>query len=340
MEKLEGRVASMEEMFRQFLKEFKSGQPRDSLADRRAGYPAIATPEDTEDGASVAAHPEDAPTMIPAPDGLAEGEDNEHDRVHGVPELGGKGEKQSHTPLVKDEVLSHRHCYADGFGELDPDINGQLRYVGLGSTGSIVDRCIGLRQHINSGLKKKGYDIGEPFLTSPAAVADVEESPHLAESASRYDMPPRTLADILIETYAEQVYFMFPIISKTDVLALYDELLSGSNFDSGSAGVFYAVMAAAAPLIQEGNPVFIDLHEKYLHKNIGSHFYNQAIHFLNRSQRYRLDRTGIVQEHIVVFGLLSMYLSETGGQADAWVMIGRAIRLGQDVGLHVSYHSV
>ena len=330
----------MEEMFRQFLEEFKSGERRDSLAARR-GYPAIATPEDTEDGASVTAHPEAAPTMISAPNDLAEEEDNQHDDQHErgprVPESGGEGEEQCHMPPVKDGVLSHRHCYADGFGELDPDINGQLRYVGLGSTGSIVDRCIGLRQHINSGLKKRGYDIGEPFLTSPAAVAGLEESPHPAESTRRHDMPPRKLADILIETYAEQVYFMFPIISKTDVLALYDELLDSANFDAGFAGVFYAVMAAAAPLIQQENPVFIDLDEKYSHENISSHFYNQAIHFLNRSQRTRSDRTGIVQEHIVAFGLLSMYLSETGSQADAWVMIGRAIRLGQDVGLHVSY---
>ncbi|RFU30449.1 hypothetical protein B7463_g5885, partial [Scytalidium lignicola] len=325
MEKLEGRVASMEETFRQFLQELKSGELRDSLAARKDS-PALATPGDTEDGASITAQP-DALIASSAASGFLEDEDNEHERARGA-------EEESQT-LVKDEV-SYRHCYADGFGELDPDINGQLRYVGLGSTASIVDRCIGLRQHINTGLKKKGYDIGEPFLTSPAAVIDVEVPPQPLDNSLRQQLPPQTLVDILIETYVEQVYFIFPIISKSDVLVLYDELLGCDNFDAGVAGIFSAVMAVAAPLIPQRHAVFNDIDEKYSYENIGSHFYTQAIHFLNLSQRIKSDRRGILQEQIVAFGLLSMYLSETGSQADAWIMIGRAIRLGQDVGLHRS----
>jgi hypothetical protein len=40
-------------------------------------------------------------------------------------------------------------------------------------------------------------------------------------------------------------------------------------------------------------------------------------------------------EKVIALGLLSLYLAQTGSQAEAWVMIGKAIRLGQNIGLQL-----
>ncbi|CAK7243801.1 MAG: hypothetical protein STHCBS139747_005329 [Sporothrix thermara] len=144
-------------------------------------------------------------------------------------------------------------CYADGFGELDPDLNGHLRYVGLGSTASVVDNCVGLRRHIERGLEKKGYEPEVAFLTSPEA----------------------TLA---------------------------------------------------------GDPALHGLQGRWRDGHLGPAFYNEAMRHVNLS----VSLGNQSQEIVVALGLLSMYLAETGSQAEAWICVGRAIRNAQDLGLHRS----
>lgn len=39
---------------------------------------------------------------------------------------------------------------------------------------------------------------------------------------------------------------------------------------------------------------------------------------------------------VVTNALLTLYLVAVGSQAEAWILIGDAIRRGQDIGLHVS----
>lgn len=225
--------------------------------------------------------------------------------------------------------------YADGFGELDVDSHGQLRYVGLGSTASVaVENCIGLRRYITKGLEKKGYEPEETFLTSPEATHSDEAADASVKQHENLVLPPPELVDVLLSIYTKELAHLFPITTEMDIRHGYHKLLTHGGWDPGHAAAFFALLAVAAPLVPAHSAIFDSVDRKWV--NAGPVFYNQAMHFVNLPFNGRNQRKERSQDVVVALGLLSMYLAETGSQAEAWISVGRAIRIAQDIGLHRS----
>ncbi|KIW65410.1 hypothetical protein PV04_07673 [Phialophora macrospora] len=229
----------------------------------------------------------------------------------------------------------HYPCYADGFGELVPDVNGILRYVGLGSTTSVVDRCIGVRRHINNGLQKKGFGNGETFSGSQSTPSREHYSP-IALTRPDASWPPRRLVGILFDIYDQHLYPVYPVVSASELEVVYDEVLEGNTPNPGQAAVLFAALAAAAPLVDHELDSFKRSDSKYSRENLGPHFFHLANHWSNFTPPVPEELEIHPQDNVVAFALLSIYLAEIGNLAEAWVMNGRAIRLGQDIGLHRS----
>ena len=197
-----------------------------------------------------------------------------------------------------------------------------------------MDTCVGLRRHITQGLEKKGYEGGETFFTSPVPIGTTTTS--TLQNTLREEMPPQTLADLLLELYFKELSFLFPIILEADVRSIRDRLLHEESANCGAAAIFFSVLAVAAPLIPTIHPIFDDVSLKYRDGDMGTSFYNLAFYFANSSAGEKVERRGKSQDIVLSLGLLSIYLAETGSQAESWIMVGRAIRLGQDLGLHRS----
>lgn len=225
--------------------------------------------------------------------------------------------------------------YADGFGELDVDSHGQLRYVGLGSTASVaVENCIGLRRYITRGLEERGYETEETFFTSPEATR-LEDTPEdVPREKDQIQLPPPELVDVLITIYVKDLAYLFPITTERDIRQAHRKLLLPGAWDHGHAAAFYAILAVAAPLVKAGNPIFDRIGKKWV--SAGPVFYNHAMHFVNLPFNGRNQRKERSQDIVTALGLLGMYLAETGSQAEAWISVGRAIRIAQDIGLHRS----
>ncbi|KAF3002179.1 hypothetical protein E8E14_007110 [Neopestalotiopsis sp. 37M] len=226
--------------------------------------------------------------------------------------------------------------YADGFGELDADSHGQLRYIGLGSTVSVaVENCIGLRRYITKGLERKGYETEESFFTSLEATHVDDTAGGLTRSsAATLDLPPKDLVNILVCTYSKNLEHLFPITTEHDIRHIHQKLSSVDTWDPGHAAVFYALLAVSIPLVSSEDVIFNTVGRHWA--SAGPLFYNRAMHFVNTPSSKKAQRQGRRLDMVTALGLLSVYLTETGSQAEAWISIGRAIRIAQDIGLHRS----
>ncbi|KAL6246977.1 hypothetical protein RBB50_006284 [Rhinocladiella similis] len=124
-----------------------------------------------------------------------------------------------HQQRVSKPECEHT-LHADGFGELDPDLCGHLRFVGLGSTATIVDRCPGLRQHINQGLQLKGHQQGEAFLTTPnSELAD--RVPLWIHHRVRQSLPSPSVMQKLMDAYFQTLSSLFPIVTMEEANTIY-----------------------------------------------------------------------------------------------------------------------
>lgn len=226
--------------------------------------------------------------------------------------------------------------YADGYGELNTDSHGQLRYIGLGSTVSVaVENCIGLRRYITRGLKRRGFETEESFFTSLDTTQFHDPiNAAMPQSTAILDLPPKELVEVLICTYIKDLEHLFPITTGHETRLNYQRLTRQDAWDPGHAAVLYALLAVSMPLIAADDVIFNTVGKRWV--SSGPMFYNRAMHYINMPSSRKTQRNGSRLDMVTSLGLLSVYLAETGSQAEAWMSLGRAIRIAQDIGLHRS----
>ncbi|KAH7028762.1 fungal-specific transcription factor domain-containing protein [Microdochium trichocladiopsis] len=232
--------------------------------------------------------------------------------------------------------------YADGLGELDVDSHGQLRYIGLGSTAPVaVENCIGLRLFITQTLKEKGFESEDIFLGSPEAhrikaQQSDEIPPELALPSVL--LPPAELVHVLLATYKHHLGDLLPIVGESDIRRRYDNLAaSPETCDAANVAVVFAALAVATPLVDFEDEAFGELDTRWRTDDNGAAFYQQAMEFVDSPMSSTGGATKARSlDMVITLSLLSVYHAETSSQAEAWIMVGRAIRIAQDIGLHRS----
>lgn len=314
--KLESRLDSMESMFREFINKFPMEPARPPV--NTSGEPMQDAAAGSNDG-------------LPLDEGLVQlPEDNDFNAVEETRDFG--------TPALSLDS-EQRVTHADNFGELGLDDSGELRYIGLGSMTSIIDACEGLRRHIYSGLEKKGYLPRESFLSSPKSTYDVVASndySHRRDSILRL-LPSAQVIDFLIDTYERDLYAMFPIRKGSEVRSAFRDLQNFDEPDVGSAAILFALLAVALPLARHSRRNELErLFGRQDFSTAESQYYDIAKRLIDTPLAESRRSTKRNWKIVTALGLLSMYLGEIGSQADAWIAVGRAVRMGQDLGFHVS----
>ncbi|EXJ93758.1 hypothetical protein A1O1_02151 [Capronia coronata CBS 617.96] len=239
-----------------------------------------------------------------------------------------------------DEAISteaeRRVIHADSFGELDMDENGELRYIGLGSMTAIIDTCIGLRRHIYSGLEKKGYLRIDSTLSSPRASNALGDPQTPGHHSLVLQIPQAALVNILIGTWERNLWTLFPVVRPDELRALYAELQVPDRFDIGSTAILFAVLAVCVPTARKVHGSAVEGYLMDYGDDPSSQFYNTAKHFVDMPQSTPQGSRRRNSKVLIALGLMSMYLTQVGSEAEAWMTVGRAIRLGQDLGFHRS----
>jgi Fungal specific transcription factor domain len=222
------------------------------------------------------------------------------------------------------------------------------RYVGLGSTISVIDACPPFGNYLERHFERRrsqesqvdsATNLEGPAMTTPLLRS---EGPDM-----RCKLPPNALLRILAETFFSRLYFMMPVISESD----FHKELSKLNLDNQEATVasdflpiLFGVLAMAALSLPSDHQVFNEEETRvYRESNMAADFFQKSLDTYQfvantswRSNRNDVPSASSLNSTIAV-ALQAAYLSSTGCQAEAWIGIGQAARFGQDIGLHVGY---
>ncbi|RHZ43685.1 putative C6 transcription factor (Mut3) [Aspergillus thermomutatus] len=222
------------------------------------------------------------------------------------------------------ETGEAERMYWDENGVLVTDETDGARYTGLGATVAIINECPGLRSRIREGLMRKGHASVESLLS-------MNPLPEVSSSPSR--LPPVPLMDTLIDTFFRKVYRLFPIIEAEDFQRQYLMLLANHVPQPDFLGLLYSIMTVSSAHITENDHVWA--REGYKGLDLGGHFYGMALAAIQGSSSL-LFISGNNINTVTALTLLGMYLTQLGRLGEAWRIIGRAVRLGYEMGLHRS----
>jgi hypothetical protein len=201
-------------------------------------------------------------------------------------------------------------------------------YVGSSATINICDTCDGLRQHIKSGLRSKGYETREYYLGSPSETGCTEDPFRCSPS---WNLPPQKLFDVLLEQFFERLHDCFPIVQYAEVQRECHRALADGKIAPGFAPLLFALLAVSTPFLGDGHEVFLDPEcRAYNQPNLGEYFYALAWNALNEGETHTV-KLGVVElpvlhednsiHKVMAWGLISKYLACSGNEAEAWVSL-------------------
>ena len=217
--------------------------------------------------------------------------------------------------------------------------------------------CPPFRRHLDIGLEQKGYGNTKSVFEYPSQPPRSRNTPNSSnyettDPFSTDELPPQHVTSTLMDIFYERIYFIFPILSREDLEAQVMTLTSSENImgQSDFLPVFYGVLAVAALSIPGDHQM---LKNEAFTGRQGS---DLAAIFFERSTKFAKSKSSWSSQHlqsrrtepraprnlnnVTALALQAAYMASIGNQAEAWISIGQAARLGQDIGLHVSICSM
>ncbi|KAL4875791.1 major facilitator superfamily domain-containing protein [Aspergillus karnatakaensis] len=210
----------------------------------------------------------------------------------------------------------------DPVGHMVADSYGRLRYIG-GATNNMMIEAI---QSISPGgtsrpvPSKDNGDVSLPFFIQGQVWPEMPFLPQPKELAR----PPQYVSDLLVGIYFDQLHYTFPILYKPDFMRRYQQMNSGKRdapVGRGFLSVFFAVCACASSLLPRA-PGSAGLP--------GIEYYQKALllHFASFGEAFI--------EQVQCLGLLALCSAGWNTLSQSWRFAGQAVRVAQDLGLHVS----
>ncbi|KAL4820694.1 fungal-specific transcription factor domain-containing protein [Aspergillus spinulosporus] len=213
----------------------------------------------------------------------------------------------------------------DAVGHMVADSYGRLRYIG-GATNRLMIEAV---QSLSPGATKpspskdnKGNDISLPFFIQGQVWPELPYLPR-PQDLSR---PPQYVSDLLVGIYFDQLHYTFPILYKPDFMRRYqlmsitNEAKRGTAVGRGFLSVFFAVCACASSLLPRASGSSSLPGIEYYQKALLLHFASSGEVFL---------------EQVQCLGLLALCSAGWNTLSQSWRFAGQAVRLAQDLGLHV-----
>ena len=134
-------------------------------------------------------------------------------------------------------------------------------------------------------------------------------------------LPPVQIADTLISQYEQGVQRFYPVLHWPSLLACRQQIYSGNppfTIGRSSIAMFFAVLACGTLFDQSADRL------------------QSGRQYLAIADSLDGDQDVLNVRQAVVALLGSIFLIEANDRSAAWKRLGSAIRLGQDLSLHVS----
>lgn len=234
------------------------------------------------------------------------------------------------TPVKAEDDVS------ESFGQLALDEYGHMRWIGGSSTMSLIQSFRALTTsplHRISPMEEDphapGPSINKIYFPASVFFGKVQALPGPEE----VEYPERDLADKMIEAYFSRCHFLMPVLDKPSFLKQYNTIMDNNKDqalvrrEAGFLSVLFAVFACAAHLVQDSR---LTIGERRDDGGMGMVYYERALIL----QYISHANTQIA--HVQCFILLSSFLCSINCLPQAWILIGQAVRVGQDLGLHRS----
>ncbi|KAJ7667783.1 fungal-specific transcription factor domain-containing protein [Mycena polygramma] len=235
--------------------------------------------------------------------------------------------------LSKDRAVSipikaEEDDVSESFGQLALDEYGHMRWIGGSSTMSLIQSFKALTSsplHRISPMEEDPLAPGPSVnkLYFPASVFFGKV--HALPGPEEVEYPPRDLADKLVNAYFSRFHFLNPVIDKPSFLHKYTHLMDNIT-DPGFARSEVA-FSSFARLVEDTR---LSISESLDDGGMGMLYYERALIL----QYISHANTQIA--HVQCFILLSSFLCSVNCLPQAWILVGQAVRTGQDLGLHRS----
>ncbi|KAG7097271.1 hypothetical protein E1B28_004637 [Marasmius oreades] len=243
-----------------------------------------------------------------------------------------EGQSTSSSPKpvkVEDDV-------SESFGQLALDEYGHSRWIGGSSTMSLIQSFRAITSSPLHRISPMEEDPMSPLpsinkLYFPASVffGKVRALPGPEE----VEYPPRDLADKLVNVYFTRLHFLTPVLDKPEFMRQYEHIMNNKDdpevhrVQTALISLIFAVFACAANLVQDDR---LDASGRADEGGMGMVYYERALIL----QYISHAKTQIA--HVQCFLLLSSFLCSINCLPQAWILVGQAVRTGQDLGLHRS----
>ncbi|KAG6820448.1 hypothetical protein H0H93_000444 [Arthromyces matolae] len=234
------------------------------------------------------------------------------------------------TPIKSEDDFS------ESFGQLALDEYGAMRWIGGSSTMSLIQSFRALTSsplHRISPMEEDphapGPSVNKIYFPASVFFGKVKALPGPEE----VEFPERDLADKLITAYFTRFHFLMPILDKPAFLRQYNLIMDNLKDHAliSSHGAFlsllFAVFSCAAHLVQDGR---LTTGEPTDDGGMGMLYYERAL------MLQYISHANPQIAHVQCFVLLSSFLCSINCLPQAWILLGQAVRTGQDLGLHRS----
>ncbi|KAF9485389.1 hypothetical protein BDN70DRAFT_871438 [Pholiota conissans] len=222
------------------------------------------------------------------------------------------------------------------FGQLALDEYGHMRWIGGSSTMSLIQS---FRQLTSSPLHRISPMEEDPQAPGPSVnklyfpAAVFFGKIHALPGPEEVEFPVRDLADKLVAAYFSQFHFLMPVIDKPDFMRRYNVMMDNTHDlemvrnETAFLSLMFALFACAANLVEDPRLTTSDRHDD---GGMGMVYYERALVL-----QY-ISHPNIQVAHVQCFILMSSFLCSVNCLPQAWILIGQAVRSGQDLGLHRS----
>lgn len=162
-------------------------------------------------------------------------------------------------------------------------------------------------------------DVALPFFIQGQVWSEL---PYLPQSKD-LGKPPQYIADLLVGVYFDQLHYTFPILYKPDFMRRYQQMKAVKRDaveDRGFLSVFFAVCACASSLLPRAGNSSLP----------GIEYYQKAplLQFASTGEAFI--------EQVQCLGLLALCSAGWNTLSQSWGFAGQAVRVAQDLRLHVS----
>lgn len=203
------------------------------------------------------------------------------------------------------------------------DPSKSVEFYGSSSAGSFM-RQINSAIDTRLGRSQTNHpEVGG--VDSAYSLRQITGTPSDSNDPFAYTLPPRRLADNLLDAYWDLLWAVFPIHDRAVFEEAYKSVWLGSS-STISESVLYCMINLTFALGSQ----FSELVQPEQRKETGLVFFRRAKKLFNPL----MDETPSL-EGVQCLLLMGIYLQSTKDSYQCWMVVGSAIRMGQSLGLHL-----